>query len=78
MLILVMLIGVFFYSDKKRTSNKTSIAVGFILACAIIISSIVSEDIAMYTTRNVYMLFFIPLILFSILCFLIFRRKTIL
>ena len=75
LLILVMLIGVFFYSDKKRTSNKTSIAIGFILACSVIISSIVSEDIAMYTTRNVYVLFFTPLLLFSILCFLIYRRK---
>ena len=78
MLILVMLIGVFFYSDKKRTSNKGSIAIGFILSCSIIISSIVAEDIAMYTTRNVYILFFIPLLLFSLLCFLIFRRKSLL
>ena len=78
MLILVMLIGVFFYSDKKRTSNKGSIAIGFILSCSIIMSSIVAEDIAMYTTRNVYILFFIPLLLFSLLCFLIFRRKSLL
>ena len=78
MLILVMLLGVLFYSDKKRSSNKSSIAIGFILACSVIISSIIAEDIAIYTTRNIYMIFFGPLIFFMILIYLIYRRKNIL
>ena len=70
---LSVLVGILFYSRKKRGGNTLVNFFGFIIASLITISSIVAEDIAIYSNMNIYMIFFLPLLFFSCINYLMFK-----
>ena len=73
-LILVIMIGILLFSIKKREGNALNILLGLFMACFLIISSIICEDIAMYSTKNIYLIFMLPILIYCIINYLIYRK----
>lgn len=73
MVLLSVLVGVLFYSKKKRGGNSLMIVLGFIAAASITISSIIAEDLAIYSNININLVFIVPLLFFSAINYLMYR-----
>lgn len=73
-LVLVVMIGVLFFSIKKRNGNILNMIVGLFLSCFLIISSIICEDIAMYSTLNLYLIFILPILLYCFINYIIYKK----
>ncbi len=73
MVFLSALVGILFYSRKRRDGNLLMVFLGFVVACAITVSSIIAEDLAIYSNLNIYAVFIVPLLFFSFINYLMYR-----
>ena len=73
MVFLSTLVGILFYSRKRRGGSLLMVFLGFVVACGITVSSIIAEDLAIYSNVNIYVVFILPLLFFSLVNYLMYR-----